>query len=327
LIAIDGVRREDVFGGVERDLALEQGMSESELLTAPELMPNLHELIASSGAALGAPHNPPGMRVSGPEPVSLPGYLELLTGRRDSKCVHNGCERTRVPTLADEFSAGVGAESVAVISSWEGIQRAAASEPNAAIVSTGRTRGSNLNLLRYDAESAALLEAARAAGPGPGHGDFRRDRFTAEIALRYLLVVKPRFLFVGLGETDEYAHKDDYRGYLRALQFGDRVLGRLASVLAELARDGRRCTLFVTTDHGRSVDFIRHGGDAPESADVWMAASGYGIAPGGLLAASKQRHLADIPSTIRALAGLPQQGQGDVLQELMSPSFPRLAAR
>ena len=327
LVALDGVRREDVFGGVERDLALEQGLRESEWLSAEALMPNLHKLIAASGVALGSPKAQPGMRVSGPEPVSLPGYLELLTGHRESGCVNNGCARTKRLTLLDDFAAWVGPEKAAVISSWEGIQNAAASEPNAGIISTGRTRGHNRNLLRYDPHAIEALEAGERAGPGPGHGDFRRDRYTAEIAVRYLRVHKPRFLFVGLGETDEYAHRDDYRGYLRALQYGDQMIGRIASVLSEFESEGHRCTLFVTTDHGRSVDFIRHGGDAPESADIWMVAAGSGVMGRGITAAGQVRSLADISATIRFLGGLPKRGTGQLLPEVLGTAPGRLPLR
>lgn len=41
----------------------------------------------------------------------------------------------------------------------------------------------------------------------------------------YLRQVEPSFLFLGLGDTDEYAHRNDYRGYLRALGHADHVVG------------------------------------------------------------------------------------------------------
>lgn len=327
LLALDGVRWEDVFLGVEADLAEEQGLAPGEVLSARELMPNLHALIETTGTALGAPERGHGVFVAGPEPFSLPGYLELLTSRKDTGCTTNGCAPTTLPTLADDFRAQSGPDDVAVISSWEGIERASARDPSAIIVSTGRSRGSNLDRLRYDPQAAALLDAGAKSGPTPGHGDFRRDKQTAEIALRYLAVRKPHFLFLGLGETDEYAHRDDYRGYLKALQHGDAVIGRVLETLHDLRREGRRTTLFVTTDHGRAAEFIRHGGDAPESARVWLVAAGHGIAARGLAATEAARTLVDLSQTIRHVGDLPPRGGGTPLVELLEDEAARVATR
>src|SRR5688572_18657803 len=60
LVAIDGVRAEDLFNGIDRKIARAQGMREDELLTPRALAPNLHEL-ADSGAALGIPGHGAGM--------------------------------------------------------------------------------------------------------------------------------------------------------------------------------------------------------------------------------------------------------------------------
>jgi hypothetical protein len=78
----------------------------------------------------------------------------------------------------------------------------------------------------------------------------------------------------------------------------------VAAALAELEASGRRATLFVTTDHGRSAGFSGHGGSSPESAEVWLVASGWGIAPRGLVSGDGTRRLADVASTIRMLSGV-----------------------
>ncbi|MCA9600056.1 MAG: alkaline phosphatase family protein [Myxococcales bacterium] len=322
VMAIDGVRWEDVFLGVERDLAAEKGLSESEILAPRELMPNLHTIIDGGGAAIT------NIYASGPNFVSLPGYMEMLSGVRPTGCTNNDCSRTKWHTVADDIASlpGVAPEQVAVISSWQGINHAAATHPEKLIVSTGRTRGENRELLEYDVKSAELLDAGEMAGPSPGHADFRRDRATAAIALRYLKQKKPRFMFLGLGETDEYAHKDDYRSYLRALSYADSVVGELATILDELGGEGRRTTLFVTTDHGRAAEFIRHGEDAPESSRVWLVAAGYGIRARGRVSPPVPRHLADIAATVREIQGIPPASESaSALGELFTPDEQRVA--
>jgi hypothetical protein len=207
------------------------------------------------------------------------------------------------------------------------VERAAARDPARLAISVGRTRGRTRHLLRFDLAASALLDAGVAAGSGPGWGDFRRDRETAALALHYLRARRGRFLFLGLGEPDEYAHRNDYRGYLHALVHADRVIGEVRAVLRELERNGHRTTLMVTTDHGRSADFVGHGSSAPESAHAWLVASGHGIARRGLVLGAGTQRLADVASTIRQLAGVGTQVPGSTpLLALLGSEKPQLLA-
>lgn len=301
LVVLDGVRWQEVFHGVERARAGRAGMEEAELLSAEALVPNLHALAADGTALSGG--SEPAIVASGPNFVSVPGYMEIFTGRRWTGCTGNGCGRVQWPTIADEIAAlpNVVPNDVAVIASWEGLARAAAQHPRDLTLSTGRTTGETRDRLRVDATTSALLDAGARAGPYPGIGDYRRDDATAAIALSYLATQRPRFLFVGLGDTDEYGHRGDYRGYLRALVYADLVIGQIARILTELERQGRATTLLVTTDHGRADNFRDHGAAFPESAAVWLVAAGWGIRRQGLVTPRQTRHLADVTSTIRAL--------------------------
>jgi hypothetical protein len=304
VIAIDGVRWQEVFEDGDRKPST----------------PELRDIATRSGAALGAPGHGATISASGPEFVSLPGYLELLTGIGPSGCTSNRCQVSH-PTLADDFAVepGVGPDQVAVIASWDGIARAASLDPSCITLSAGRRTGVNLDRLRYDARASALLDLGQSDGPDPGHGDFRRDRATAAIALRYLRTQRPRFLFVGLGEPDEYAHDDDFPAYLDSVRFADQVVGEAAAILQEANDSGHRSVLFVTADHGRSRDFIGHGAWAPESARVWLVASGWGIDARGTVAAPAPRHLADVAATARWLGGIGRRVPGgSVLYELLA---------
>ena len=80
LVTLDGARAADVLD--------------------PARMPTLHAL-AERGVALGDAAAP--MVASGPRFVSLPGYREILTGRRGAGCVDNHCPPIDEPTLVDEL--------------------------------------------------------------------------------------------------------------------------------------------------------------------------------------------------------------------------------
>jgi hypothetical protein len=317
LVALDGVRWQEVFQGVERSRATEQGMAEEEVVGAEKLVPNLHRLANVAGFALGAPDSCSSFVATGPDFLSLPGYAEMLSGRSPTWCADNECAATREVTLVDQIRAAPSADSsdVAVISSWERIERVATSHPSEIVVSTGRTHGTSRSRLRFDHKASELLDRGSEAAAWPGTDDFRPDRYTAEIALYYLAKRQPRFLFLGLGDTDELAHANDYHGYLGALQHADAVIGQLVATLDEMGSRGYRTTLLVTADHGRAADFRNHGRSAPESGRVWLIAAGAGVTR-TRPTSCEPRRLADIAPSIRSLMRMPADRSADAGQPI-----------
>lgn len=293
IVTLDGVRWHEVFEGVDARLAASHGLSPSEVVSAAELMPNLHRIIATHGAALGAPGHGATIDASGPNFVSLPGYAELLTGRRTTRCRDNQCTGGGARTLLDDFAGPSArhASHVALFTSWPDIARVAS-------------------------------ERGVVAEPLPRSGGFRPDSVTAELAIAHLKAHPPSFLFLGLGEPDEFAHRNDYAGYLNALRRADAWIDEVERELSRLAMHGTRTLLFVTADHGRADSFVEHGSKFPESARVWLIAAGSAVRATGFVAAPSQRRLADLAPTVRKIAGLPQDRDpeaGMPLAELLNP--------
>ena len=280
LVTIDGVRWQEVFDGTDTAL------SHAPFRPSRLLVPHLDRLMRERGASIGAPGRG-FIRATGPSFVSLPGYTEILTGRAPIGCQDNTCATVATPTFLDEAHA-TGAK-VAAFGSWEMLDRAISSRPGSFPVSVGRSGASESEI-----------------DPWPGVGNFRPDRFTAERALHHLATEQPDVLYVGLGEPDEYGHRDDYTGYLAALAYADAFVGRLVDTLDHMGPRGTRTHVIVTADHGRSRDFKSHGAAHPESARVWLVAAGPSIAARGRIVSTRERHLADIAPTLRGLVGLPQ---------------------
>jgi hypothetical protein len=326
LVVLDGVRWQEVFSGI--DPALAAAHRAGPVTDARTLLPSLYAALDTRGAAVGAPGH--GLiAASGPNFVSLPGYTEIFGGRSPEHCRDNGCAGATSPTIVDAMRARSRSDSdVAVIASWAPIGRAATAVSSRIVLSAGRDDVTGGRILAEDPQARSILDEGSRADPRPGHDSFRPDRYTSALALRYLEVWRPSFLFVGLGEPDEYAHLDDYRGYIASLRAADEFFGRLFVTLDRMGDRGRRSLVLVTADHGRGRDYRDHGGALPESARVWLLAFGGPVRAQGFVDGPQPRRLADIAPTIRQVVGLPVErtyGSGTPMFELLSEAQPELA--
>jgi Metalloenzyme superfamily len=296
LVTVDGVRWQEIFDGADPALADGALLPGGEARAAGALTPNLHRLFFEEGTVLGDPRRGEGLRAGGPVFVSLPAYVEIMTGA-PSGCDGNDCE-PRVPWSIAAAVARRPGGGAAVFASWERITRTQPAAATGLLLSAGRAPG----------EQAPAY---------PGNGDYRPDRRTAEAAIEHLVHHRPRFLWVSLGDTDEWAHRHDYRGYLEALRFADGFVGEIAAHLDEMGDYGARTAILVTTDHGRDAGFADHGGAA--SANVWLMGRGGPIPRRGSTATARAAHLADVAPTIAAILGEPSRRCatcGEVLAEL-----------
>jgi hypothetical protein len=319
VVVLDGARWQEVFVGSDPNL------SGAPAVPAEALMPRMHAFVAERGAAIGAPGRGAPMSASGPNFVSLPGYTEIFTGRRSHACADNDCAPARSPTVFDQARAAAQQPSdVAVLASWERIERAASAAPGQLVVSTGRALTSHAEALRDDDSTRDWLERGAHADPFPGYGDFRPDRFTGALAVRYLEAKRPTLMFVGLGEPDEYCHRGDYAGYLASLHASDAIVGDLVDALGRMGARGRRTTVLVTADHGRGRDYRFHGREFPESGRVWLVALGGAVEARGFARSLRPHRLADVAPTVRALLDLPADpapASGAAINELfMAPA-------
>jgi len=308
IVTLDGVRWQDVFQGADPDLR--PGEVAAELARRPvALMPRLHALVASRGIALGADASGPLLDAGAPcgivrtasgANVSLPGYLEIFTGRA-TRCRDNQCPRTLAPTLLDEVvSAGRG--PVASVGSWEILDHAVSRGDTGVFVAAGRQPWPASRPLAEPLER--LVAAGEAADAHPGVGSYRPDAHTAAIALEVFRTTGPALFHLGLGDPDEWGHKDDYAAYLTSLQEADAAIGELATTLDGMGERGAATLVVVTSDHGRNASFQHHGALHVESGRTWIAAFGRRMVPRGVTCPATEVTLADVAPTLRVVMGL-----------------------
>jgi bisphosphoglycerate-independent phosphoglycerate mutase (AlkP superfamily) len=118
---------------------------------------------------------------------------------------------------------------------------------------------------------------------------------------------QPRLLFVGYGETDEWAHSGRYDLLLQSARGVDAHLADLWALVQSLPGYRGTTTLIVTTDHGRGDGPDRwkdHGADVVGAERVWMAVLGPDTPPRGDRVQTARVTQAQVAATVAALLGL-----------------------
>ena len=110
------------------------------------------------------------------------------------------------------------------------------------------------------------------------------DAFLQIPLLDFLKSNHPRALFVGYGETDNWAHSGRYDLVLQSAHAFDRYVEQLWNAMQSDSAFRGQTTFIITTDHGRGsglVDWKEHGVDQKGSENIWIAVIGPDTKPLG----------------------------------------------
>jgi hypothetical protein len=105
----------------------------------------------------------------------------------------------------------------------------------------------------------------------------RHDGVTLGLALGFIKRYKPKFFYLSLGETDDWAHERRYDRMVQGIRLFDDALRSLWGILQSMEPYRGRTTLVVTTDHGRGSgleDWISHGSKVAGSNETWIGVFG-----------------------------------------------------
>jgi len=288
LVTLDGVRIQELFSGMDATIAADDARSGAEDIAVtrkrywrdtPEerraaLMPWFWGTLAPSGMVLGNQSRGSKVTVRNPLWFSYPGYSEILTGQPQPDVLSNDLVRYPHETVLDYIhrKLGLGLTEVAQIGSWDGFKMAAS-----------RADGTFFMHGAFEPVPAALstpemdVLAALRGEVMEVWEESSNDTLTFRIALAYLRKHQPRVLWLGLGQSDDWAHARRYDLVLEYLHLVDSQLAELWRTLQSLDRYRDRTTLIITTDHGRGrtpVDWIDHDTGIQGSQDIWIAILG-----------------------------------------------------
>jgi hypothetical protein len=124
--------------------------------------------------------------------------------------------------------------------------------------------------------------------------------------LDYVRTGEPRVLFVGYGETDNWAHQGRYDLVLDSAQRVDGFVAELWTTMQAMPQYRGSTTFIITADHGRGSgpeEWKEHGVKEKGSENVWIAVIGPDTAPLGERAHIAPVTQAQIAATVAALLG------------------------
>jgi Type I phosphodiesterase / nucleotide pyrophosphatase len=282
LVATDGLRWQEVFSGADPALMNKAngGVDNLNLLTeefsgqTPEirrkaLLPFLWTVMAKNGQLYGNANAGSEAKVTNGRNFSYPGYNEIFTGWPDPSIDSNEKNQNGNVTVLEWLN---GQEDfhrrIAAFGSWDrfpyilnssrsGIRVVAGWRPL-----MGRGLSTEERLL-----SRLVVETPRI------WDDCTYDTFTFHAALEYFKRQRPRVLYIGLGETDEFGHAGRYDHYLHAAHRVDSFLRILWETVQSLPDYRGTTTLILTTDHGRGdapVEWKGHGAKVKGSERIWI---------------------------------------------------------
>jgi bisphosphoglycerate-independent phosphoglycerate mutase (AlkP superfamily) len=87
----------------------------------------------------------------------------------------------------------------------------------------------------------------------------------------------PRLLFVGYGETDNWAHQGRYDLVLESAHQFDEFVRQLWETMQSMPEYRGQTTFVITTDHGRGSgleEWKEHGVEQKGSENMWIAVMG-----------------------------------------------------
>ncbi len=261
LITMDGVRWDEMFLGSDPVISGQP---------RENLFPNLLGPLSLEGRLYGDEISSV-VEVENPTNVSLPGYENIFLGHPNG-CKGNWCPRVAEETIADKIRKDLKLKrkEIAAFTSWGRIRRAVFQIPVGSVRSFGNSLIPLNDSFYQDINRKQLSDLPPWGFKGLPIA--RWDKYTFDAGFHYLQTEKPRFLYIGLLDSDESAHAGNYPLYLQSLRDFDSRLMAIVEFLKSNPEYGDNTLLIVTTDHGRGdgSNWTSHGADHPASKRMWM---------------------------------------------------------
>jgi hypothetical protein len=317
LVVTDGLRWQEVFAGADSLLAFGDPKVVGDDTTAIRrkfwrataaerrevLLPFLWGTVAREGQLFGNLAAGSSAAVTNGLKFSYPGYHEMLAGFVDERIDRNEYGLNPNATVFEWLNQQPAFTGrVAAFATWDVFADIFARQRSGVFTHAG-----------WEQPYAAPRSAADSLLNRLYATTFRSwdnnawDSFAHAVAMRHLAVQRPRVMFLGYGETDEWAHAGRYDRYLAAARTVDQYLAEIWSAVQGHPEYRGRTTLIVTTDHGRgrtTRDWTSHGRTVVGAEEMWIAVIGPDTPALGERRNVPAVTQAQIAATVAALLGM-----------------------
>jgi hypothetical protein len=316
LIVSDGLRWQEVFTGADPELLneanggiwdKEEDLRREFWRASPEerrkaLFPFLWTTVAVHGQIFGNQTKGSIAHVTNGFAFSYPGYNEMLTGHPDPRIDSNEFGPNPNTTVFEWLNGLAELHGrVSVFATWVTFND---------IFNVARSRlplqvGWNPPYRGRLTPRQQLLNRLYLSTTRMDDEDVY-DAFLQVPLLDSFRTHQPRALFVGYGETDNWAHSGRYDLVLHSAHDFDHFVEELWSTLQALPAYHDTTTFIITTDHGRGsgpVEWKEHGVEQRGSENIWLAVMGPDTQPLGERANTETIAQAQIAATVAALLG------------------------
>jgi hypothetical protein len=311
LVITDGLRWQEVYRGADSTLMRRRYVNDTTALTrdfwrdTPQarretLLPFLWGTVAKQGQLFGDSASGSVAQIVNRFRFSYPGYSETFTGFVDPRIDSNGYPPNPTTTVFEWLNRDPALKGQVVAhATWNAFRRIINTERSGVPVHDGWDRGAPPRGDSVSTLLQALYRTHTQLWP-----DVALDAPMHQATLVTMARGLPKVLFVGYGETDEYAHSGRYDMYLRSAQQVDRFLAELWATVQRDPRTRDKVTLLVTTDHGRGwgAEWTDHSEKVEGAQYIWSAVIGPDTPPLGVRANTPTQQ-AQMAATMAALLG------------------------
>ncbi|BFM04935.1 alkaline phosphatase family protein [Halioxenophilus aromaticivorans] len=330
LITLDGLRWQELFRGYEDALLESEDFTkrpedlkvmfdgESTEQKREKLMPFMWQTVAKQGVLIGNQDKQSSMLLTNTWWFSYPGYNEILTGKADPSINSNEAVPNKNVTILEWVNQHKDNKSkVAAFTGWDAFP-AIINEQRSGVMVNAAFENAQWNKL---SDRAKVINELQHSTPSPWH-NVRFDAFTYGLAKEYLLAEQPKLMYIALGETDDFAHQEEYDQYIKSAHRSDQFIADLWQTIQTTKGLKGNTNIVIAVDHGRGVtaqtwphhasakalkQYFKMEQQPKEgivgSNAVWLAAIGPDIRALGELTAAQPMYQNQIAATVLSLLG------------------------
>ncbi|HEX4240610.1 MAG TPA: alkaline phosphatase family protein [Steroidobacteraceae bacterium] len=317
LIVSDGLRWQEVFTGADEPLLDDKNggswVSEKDLRKRywradpterrALIFPFLWGTVAKQGQIFGNQHKGSVAHVTNGKAFSYPGYNEMSTGYPNDAIDSNEFGPNPNPTVFEWLNKSEDLRGkVAIYGTWSVYDNIFNKARSGLVMQTGWTPPPRKH---PDTPRDALLRELWQTTTQFDEEDVGNS-FLQVALLDYVKESHPRVLFVGYGETDNWAHQGRYDLVLESAHRTDAAIAQLWATMQSMPEYRGTTTFIITTDHGRGgglTEWKEHGVEEKGSENIWIAVIGPDTPPLGERAHIAPVTQAQIAATVAAFVG------------------------